>query len=61
MPKDANLDLIRVEMLNSQHKSGSGMGYAWLDVLCLRQEGGKNEDLRLEEWKLDVPHHRIGV
>ncbi|KAK0476912.1 hypothetical protein EDD18DRAFT_1382898 [Armillaria luteobubalina] len=49
MPKDANLDLIRMEMLNF------GAHYAWLDVLCLRQEGGKNEHLRLEEWKLDVP------
>ncbi len=49
MPKEANLDLIRIEMLNL------GAEYAWLDVLCLRQEGGKNEHLRLEEWKLDVP------
>ncbi len=49
MPKDANLDLIRIEMLNL------GAEYAWLDVLCLRQEGGKNEHLRLEEWKLDMP------
>ncbi|KAK0224363.1 hypothetical protein IW262DRAFT_1459416 [Armillaria fumosa] len=49
MPNDANLDLIRFEMLNL------GAQYAWLDVLCLRQEGGKGEHLRLEEWKLDVP------
>ncbi|SJL06505.1 uncharacterized protein ARMOST_09844 [Armillaria ostoyae] len=49
MPKDANLDLIRIEMLNL------GAEYAWLDVLCLRQEGGKSEHLRPEEWKLDVP------
>ncbi len=49
MPKEANLDLIRIEMLNLR------VEYAWLDVLCLRQEGGKNEHLRLEEWKLDVP------
>ncbi len=34
MPKDANLDLIRIEMLNL------GAEYAWLDILCLRQEGG---------------------
>ncbi len=52
MPKDANLDLIRIEMLNL------GAEYAWLDVLCLRQEGGKGEHLRMEEWKLDVPHDR---
>ncbi|KAK0479125.1 hypothetical protein IW261DRAFT_1336805 [Armillaria novae-zelandiae] len=49
MPKDANLDLIRIEMLNL------GAEFAWLDVLCLRQRGGKGEHLRLEEWKLDVP------
>ncbi|KAK0437425.1 uncharacterized protein EV420DRAFT_1280684 [Desarmillaria tabescens] len=49
IPKDANLNLIRIEMLNL------GVHYVWLDVLCLRQEGGKREDLRREEWKVDVP------
>ncbi len=49
IPKDANLDLIRIEMLNK------GSEYVWLDVLCLRQKGGPKEDLRAEEWKLDVP------
>ncbi|KAK0447627.1 hypothetical protein EV421DRAFT_151054 [Armillaria borealis] len=49
IPKDASLDLIRIEMLNL------GVEYAWLDVLCLRQKGGLKEDLRTEEWKLDVP------
>ncbi len=49
IPKDANLDLIRIEMLNL------GAEYAWLDVLCLRQQGGRGEHLRKEEWKLDVP------
>ncbi|PBK94079.1 hypothetical protein ARMGADRAFT_1079552 [Armillaria gallica] len=49
IPKDANLDLIRIEMLNL------GAEYAWLDVLCLRQPGGRGEHLRKEEWKLDVP------
>ncbi|KAK0467644.1 hypothetical protein IW261DRAFT_1679949 [Armillaria novae-zelandiae] len=49
IPKDANLDLIRIEMLNL------GAKYAWLDVLCLQQKGGKGEDLRLEEWKLNMP------
>ncbi len=33
IPKDANLDLIRIEMLNL------GAEYVWLDVLCLRQVG----------------------
>ncbi|KAK0430081.1 hypothetical protein EV421DRAFT_2091210 [Armillaria borealis] len=49
IPKDTNLDLIRIEMLNA------GAEYAWLDVLCLRQVGGRREDLRAEEWKVDVP------
>ncbi|KAK0447580.1 hypothetical protein EV421DRAFT_2078547 [Armillaria borealis] len=49
VPKDTNLDLIRIEMLNL------GADYAWLDVLCLRQPGGRGEHLRKEEWKLDVP------
>ncbi|KAK0436151.1 hypothetical protein EV421DRAFT_2061348 [Armillaria borealis] len=59
MPKDADLNLIRIEMLNL------GARYAWLDVLCLRQKYDAREDhleedqrreaLRVEEWKLDVP------
>ncbi|KAK0209864.1 hypothetical protein IW262DRAFT_1281166, partial [Armillaria fumosa] len=49
IPKDANLDLIHIEMLNM------GAEYAWQDVLCLRQEHARNESLRSEEWKLDVP------
>ncbi|KAK0501938.1 hypothetical protein EDD18DRAFT_1277863 [Armillaria luteobubalina] len=49
MPKDANLDLIRIEMLNL------GAEYVWLDVLCLRQVSEQSDDLHLDEWKLDVP------
>ncbi|PBK92226.1 hypothetical protein ARMGADRAFT_1081005 [Armillaria gallica] len=49
IPKDADLNLIRIEMLNL------GVEYTWLDVLCLRQKGGMREELRKEEWKLDVP------
>ncbi|KAG7441907.1 uncharacterized protein BT62DRAFT_459255 [Guyanagaster necrorhizus] len=49
IPKDASLDRIRIEMLNL------GVEYTWLDVLCLRQEGGPREDLRAKEWKIDVP------
>ncbi|SJL05144.1 uncharacterized protein ARMOST_08517 [Armillaria ostoyae] len=49
IPTDANLDLIRIEMLNLE------LEYTWLDVLCLRQKGGTKEELRDEEWKLDVP------
>ncbi|PBK60017.1 hypothetical protein ARMSODRAFT_855403, partial [Armillaria solidipes] len=50
IPEDVNLDLVRIEMLNL------GAEYAWLDVLCLRQEGGQSEDLRAGEWMLDVPN-----
>ncbi|KAK0431026.1 hypothetical protein EV421DRAFT_1855583, partial [Armillaria borealis] len=32
-----------------------GAEYVWLDVLCLRQPGGRREDLRVDEWKVDVP------
>ncbi|KAK0458113.1 uncharacterized protein EV420DRAFT_415823 [Desarmillaria tabescens] len=49
IPKDSDLNFIRIEMLNL------GLEYAWLDVLCLRQVGGPGEDVRAEEWKLDVP------
>ncbi|KAK0437594.1 uncharacterized protein EV420DRAFT_161529 [Desarmillaria tabescens] len=49
IPKDSDLNHIRIEMLNL------GGEYVWLDVLCLRQEGGCREDLCREEWKVDVP------
>jgi hypothetical protein len=50
IPIDTTLDRVRIELLNL------GAEYVWLDVLCLRQEGEKeNEKLRLEEWRLDVP------
>ncbi|KAK0439977.1 uncharacterized protein EV420DRAFT_1733477 [Desarmillaria tabescens] len=49
IPKDVDLNHIRIEMLNL------GAEYVWLDVLCLRQKGGCREDLCREEWKVDVP------
>ncbi|KAK0465754.1 hypothetical protein IW261DRAFT_1574824 [Armillaria novae-zelandiae] len=55
MPKDANLDLIWIEMLNL------GADYVWLDVLYLQQEGGQNEHLCLDKWKLDVPTVRASL
>ncbi|KAK0230040.1 hypothetical protein IW262DRAFT_1477675 [Armillaria fumosa] len=57
IPKDANLDLIRIEMLNTRSKRLPRFEaeYIWLDILCLRQEGGKGEHLHLEECGLDVP------
>ncbi|KAK0466652.1 hypothetical protein IW261DRAFT_1346478 [Armillaria novae-zelandiae] len=49
IPKDSSLDLIRMEMLNL------GAEYAWVDVLCLRQEHGVRDAKRAHEWQLDVP------
>ncbi|KAK0458853.1 uncharacterized protein EV420DRAFT_1642575 [Desarmillaria tabescens] len=49
IPKDTSLNLVRIEMLNL------GLEYVWLDVLCLRQVGGPGENMRTEEWMLDVP------
>lgn len=49
IPRSTSLGHVRIELLNL------GAEYVWLDVLCLRQEGGKDDKLRLEEWKIDVP------
>ncbi|KAH6891780.1 hypothetical protein BKA70DRAFT_1408490 [Coprinopsis sp. MPI-PUGE-AT-0042] len=51
IPSDASLERVRVELLNM------GAEYAWLDVLCLRQEdaAAEGEKYRKDEWALDVP------
>ncbi|KAH6903178.1 hypothetical protein BKA70DRAFT_602836 [Coprinopsis sp. MPI-PUGE-AT-0042] len=51
IPSDVTLEHVRVELLNL------GADYAWLDVLCLRQEdtGTEGEEHRKDEWALDVP------
>ncbi|KAF9016027.1 hypothetical protein BDZ89DRAFT_1118306 [Hymenopellis radicata] len=50
LAEDRNLAHLSTER-GAQH-----IQYAWLDVLCLRQEGeDEDEQLRAEEWKLDVP------
>ncbi|KAF9029053.1 hypothetical protein BDZ89DRAFT_740080 [Hymenopellis radicata] len=51
IPVDTTLERVRVELLNL------GLEYVWLDVLCLRQigRGGVDEELRREEWQVDVP------
>ncbi|KAF7790631.1 hypothetical protein EIP86_001587 [Pleurotus ostreatoroseus] len=50
IPKDTTLEKVRQELLSY------GAQYVWLDVLCLRQKGAPEmEDVRKEEWKLDVP------
>ncbi len=41
IPKDANLDLIRIEILNL------GAEYVWLDVLCMKQKVSKVEARKL--------------
>ncbi|KZV75870.1 hypothetical protein PENSPDRAFT_696709, partial [Peniophora sp. CONT] len=55
IPKDLRLDNLRIELLNLLIKEE--MQYVWLDVLCLRQVGGKpsEESLRPKEWAIDVP------
>ena len=62
LPKGTQLEDVRQEMIRL------GVRYAWLDVLCLRQQVAKHlaipvsrelierrEQRRLEEWKIDVP------
>ena len=51
LPKDITLEYLRSELLTL------GAEYVWIDVLCLRQQSEDNslEQLRQEEWKLDVP------
>ncbi|KAK0505598.1 hypothetical protein EDD18DRAFT_1456803 [Armillaria luteobubalina] len=49
IPKDTDIDHIRNEMLEL------GAEYVWLDVLCLRQTGGDEENKRSAEWAVDVP------
>jgi hypothetical protein len=66
LPKSTSISHIRIELLNRIRFSEkrSTCHYAWLDVLCLRQQWKTtasdsdcylNEDIRLAEWKLDVP------
>ncbi|KAG8855503.1 hypothetical protein FRB96_007007 [Tulasnella sp. 330] len=49
MPRGMPIERIRIELLNN------GAEYAWLDVLCLRQAGGADEERRMREWRVDVP------
>jgi len=52
LPKGISLDLVRNQLL------GLGAQYAWLDVLCLRQQALRwpaLEECRKSEWKTDVP------
>ena len=51
LPKDITLDKLRSELLTL------GAEYIWIDVVCLRQQGSdpNSEQLRKEEWRLDVP------
>lgn len=54
LPVDTTLERIRMELLNSVRPYDTH--FAWLDVLCLRQKDTEEkEELRFEEWKLDVP------
>ncbi|GJE94692.1 hypothetical protein PsYK624_108630 [Phanerochaete sordida] len=50
IPVDVDLEQVRIELLNC------GAQYAWLDILCLRQVGRKEDEAkRQEEWRVDVP------
>ena len=37
------------------HLYQRGIEYCWLDILCLRQQGGIEEEQRPREWEIDVP------
>lgn len=51
IPVKVTLEAIRDEMLDKV-----GAEYAWLDVLCLRQQDDYSlEDIRSREWSSDVP------
>lgn len=53
IPSTTTLERIRTELL---HHTSEDARHVWLDVLCLRQDGPKaKEDIRKEEWKLDIP------
>jgi len=51
LPRNLNLEGVRKTLLDL------GAEYVWLDVLCLRQHSRNPplEQLKQEEWKLDVP------
>ena len=51
LPKNISIDYLRSELLTL------GAEYVWIDVVCLRQQSEVDdlEQLRKEEWKLDVP------
>jgi len=61
IPHGVSLDDVRTEILgliglkkNAQPRTTL---YCWLDILCLRQQGGgdRSEKLRTSEWRIDVP------
>ncbi|KZT20162.1 hypothetical protein NEOLEDRAFT_1141132 [Neolentinus lepideus HHB14362 ss-1] len=49
LPSGVTLEAIRNELLHLKAE------YVWLDVVCLRQFGVQNEELRKEEWAVDIP------
>jgi hypothetical protein len=57
VPNATTLHHIRIELLNSLEMAHvEEYCYAWLDVLCLRQQcAPEKEGLRMQEWRLDVP------
>ncbi|VDC00622.1 unnamed protein product [Peniophora sp. CBMAI 1063] len=57
LPRELSLDDLRIELLNLGCKESGNLEYAWLDVLCLRQQSGKplTSDELAQEWTIDVP------
>lgn len=52
VPKGVTLEALRQQLVKAN------VAYTWLDIICLRQEFKENptlENLRLEEWKVDIP------
>ena len=51
LPESITLDKLRSELLTL------GAEYVWIDVVCLRQQSSDHyfEQLRKEDWRLDVP------
>lgn len=59
MPDGVTIEALREEILAARDNElpRAGVEYCWLDVLCLRQATGphQHEEIRVKEWKLDVP------
>lgn len=60
IPSDSSLERVRIELLNHvklrERRVWGIREYSWLDVLCIRQTGGEQDDAHCaEEWMIDLP------